>query len=127
MTPSEYLAEIKVKLATSQVILAVFVVEDWALHDRGYFRARLTLVNGDFLEVAEYFAVDQGQSVTLRYRYQWMDASQTALKRRWDDVPHFPGIAGFPDHVHMEAGQVEPGSRHGIVDLVRQLERDLAE
>jgi len=34
-------------------------------------------------------------------------------------------LAGFPDHVHLGEGQVEPGSRIRIIDLVVRFERDL--
>ena len=73
MEPREYLAEIIAKLVASAIVAEIAIVEEYALSDRGYFRARLTLSNRDFLEVAEYFAVESGHWVTRRYRYQWMD------------------------------------------------------
>lgn len=43
MDPQEYLAEIKAKLVVSSVVASMAVVEERALPDRGYFRARLML------------------------------------------------------------------------------------
>ena len=110
----------------SALVASVDVVEEYVLSDRGYFRARLGLANQDFLEVAEYFVVEAGRCVTMRYRYQWMDASQTVLKRRWDNVEHFPGLPNFPHHVHVgEEAHVEPGRSMSIVELLDALEQGI--
>lgn len=49
MEPREYLTEIKARLVASALVASLTVLEDYALPDRGYFRARLTLANHDFL------------------------------------------------------------------------------
>lgn len=126
MEPREYLAEITARLVASPLVASLTVIEDYALSDRGYFRARLVLTNQDFLEVAEYFVVEMGQCVTRRYRYQWMNAMQTLLKKRWDNVEHFPGLPNFPHHVHVgEETRVEPGQLLSIVALLDSLEQEL--
>jgi hypothetical protein len=66
MEPREYLAEIIAKLVASAIVAEVTIVEEYALPHRGYFRARLSLSNCDFLEVAEYFVVESGYCVTRR-------------------------------------------------------------
>ena len=96
MAPQDYLTEIKAKLITSSIIISITVVEEYVLPDRGYFRARLGLSNNDFLEVAEYFVLEDGMCVTRRYRYQWMDQSQQVLRKRWDNVEHYPQFTKFP-------------------------------
>lgn len=50
MDPQTYLTEIKAKLVASPIVTTIVVVEERVLSDRGYFRARLGLSNGDFLE-----------------------------------------------------------------------------
>jgi len=100
MEPREYLAEIIARLVASAIVTEVTIVEEYALPDRGYFRARLSLSKRDFLEVAEYFVVESGHCVTRGYRYQWMDEQQGVLKKRWDNVEHFPDLPNFPHHVH---------------------------
>lgn len=85
------------------------------------------LANGDFLEVSEYFSVQDGSLMTLEYRYQWMDSRKQALIRRWDNARHFPDLPGFPDHVHVGGEQsVLPGKALSIVDLIEHLEQELA-
>lgn len=126
MEPSEYLTDIKARFVASGVIAAITIVEEYALPDRGYLRARLELVNTDFLEEAEYFVVEAGRCVTRRYRYQWMDASQDTLRRRWDNVGHFPDLPNFPHHVHVEdAARVEPGISMSIIELIDVIEVQL--
>jgi hypothetical protein len=100
MNPQAYLEETKSTLIASPIVKTFVILEEYALSDRGYFRARLTLKNNDFLEVAEYFVVEKHHCITKRYRYQWMDESQQVLKKRWDNVRHYPDLPNFPHHVH---------------------------
>jgi hypothetical protein len=127
MTPESYLAEVKARLATSPVVSKVIdVVEDWSLSDRGYFRARLTLSNGDFLEVAEYFVIEDGRSVTQRYRHQWMTEDRQLLRKRWDNVEHFPDLQNFPHHIHVGDKPPISGRSMSILEVLEQLEIDLS-
>jgi len=85
----------------------------------GYLRVRCVLSNGDFLEVALYVALQNGNAVIDSYRYQWMDSTRTNLRRRWDDAPHFPQLAGFPHHCHVEQeDKVEPAIPMDIKTLL---------
>ncbi len=102
MIVQDYLTEIKAKLITSSIIDKISIVKERALSDQGYFRARLNLTNGDFLEVVEFFKVKGDQCITETYRYQWMDGNRTQLRKRWDNVEHFPNLPNFPHYVHIE-------------------------
>ncbi len=126
MLPQNYLLEIKARLIASPNVVTIEVVEEYALSDRGYFRARLTLNNNDFLEVAEYFIVEQQHRITKRYRYQWMDESKQTLKKRWDNAPHFPKLPDFPHHVHVgDESQVEVGHSLNILELIEIIEQKI--
>ena len=121
-----YLSEVKTRLATSNAITVVEVVTEQDSRDRGYFRARLILANGDFLEVSEYFIVQAGKPSTVEYRYQWMDPAQQSLIRRWDNAEHFPDLPHFPHHVHEgDEKQVVPGRALSILDLIDLIEQKL--
>ena len=74
MNLSEYFAAVRKKLDESDIVTIVNIVDERVFQGRGYFRARLTLSNGDFLEIAESFVEQSQQAVTLDYRYQWMDS-----------------------------------------------------
>ena len=126
MVPQQYVTDIKAKLVASTAVATITIVEERLLPDRGYFRARLTLNNNDFLEVAEYFVAEAGRCVTRRYRYQWMDAPQQVLRKRWDNVEHFPDLPNFPHHVHVsEESYVEPGRLLSVIELIDVIEQEL--
>jgi hypothetical protein len=85
----------------------------------GYLRARCTLINGDYLEIALHISASGRTAGIDNYRYQWMDAAQTRLYRRWDNTPHFPGLPGFPHHCHVGIGEaVEPSSPMDLAQLL---------
>ncbi|MCS7282366.1 MAG: DUF6516 family protein [Anaerolineae bacterium] len=79
------------------------------------------MVNEDLLEVAEYFVQEQGECRPERYRYQWMEGRTGKLRRRWDNVGHYPELPNFPYHVHLEDGEVIPGESMGIIQLLEVL------
>ncbi|MCK4471298.1 MAG: hypothetical protein KAW49_05875, partial [Anaerolineae bacterium] len=84
--------------------------------DRGYIRIKVSLSNGDFLEAAEYFVLEDGDCITRRYRYQWMDGERRELHKRWDNVEHYPDLSNFPHHVHVgNEENVESGESLSII------------
>lgn len=126
MELQDYISRVKTKLNESSVVHAAVIVDERTLLNRGYFRARLTLKNGDFLEIAESFTVREGSCVTLGYRYQWMDESKEKLRRRWDNVEHFPNLPNFPHHVHItEESNVESSESRNILELIDLIEKEL--
>ncbi len=126
MDASQYLTDIKSRLIASPIVETFTVIEERDLDDRGYFRARVTLTNEDFLEIAEYFVFADGQPQPDRYRYQWMDSTQQVLRKRWDNVRHFPGLPNFPHHVHISAeDNVRPSTARGIPEFLTLLEDEV--
>ncbi len=122
----QYLDELKMRLLLSPIIVSYRITAERELNDRGYFRARLTLVNGDFLEVSEYFILQNGRCVTLEYRYQWMNGSQQQLIKRWDNARHFPNLPNFPHHIHDHSEtHVIPGNPLSIIELMTAIESEL--
>nr|WP_318731837.1 MULTISPECIES: DUF6516 family protein [unclassified Roseofilum] len=110
MLIEDYLISIKVKLLTRAVIHSFTIVKERAILDQGYFRARLTLKNGDFCETVEFFTANDPTCITESYRYQWIDLTKQKLRKRWDNVEHFPGLPNFPHHIHiLEETNVYPG------------------
>lgn len=96
MELQQYITIVKAKLKESSAIISVEIVDERILLNRGYFRARLTLSNDDFLEIAESFTILEGRCITLGYRYQWMDATKQKLRKRWDNVEHHRELQIFP-------------------------------
>lgn len=127
MSLQQYINEVKAKLNTSSVVSSFEIVDERILLNRGYFRARLTLRNGDFLEIAESFTIQDEHYVTLDYRYQWMDETKQKLRKRWDSVRHFPNLPNFPHHVHIaEESNVEPSQSRSILELIALMKQELS-
>lgn len=76
MITRDYINDIKLRLKASKLIDNLEIVKERAFADQGYFRAKITLKNGDFLEIAEFFKVENQQCIPVTYRYQWMDKNK---------------------------------------------------
>ena len=127
MNLEQYLAVVNEKLARSPIISAIEISDERILLNCGYFRARLTLINSDFLEIAESFTIQDNHPLTLDYRYQWMNPSKQVLIKRWDSVKHFPNLANFPHHIHIGSEtNVEPGQSRNILEFIDFMESELS-
>lgn len=126
MNLDQYIAVAEETLKASPIISSIEIVDQRVFLNRGYFPARLTLSNADYLEIAESFAVENNLLITLDYRYQWMDQSKQTLRKRWDSVKHFPGLPNFPHHVHVGSEtNVESGQLRSIVEFIRFMETEV--
>jgi hypothetical protein len=96
---TDYMAACKARLATDPLVAQFAILKERSDLAEGYFRARVTLYNGDLLDAAEYLELRGGSVITVSYRFQWMTANRT-LRIRWDDTPHHPALANFPHHIH---------------------------
>ena len=124
--PVEHVLQLKAKLVVSPLVATFTVVEEKVWQDRGYVRIRMTLANGDYVEAAEYFVLEDNECVVYRYRYQWMDSKRQELHKRWDNVEHHPGLPSFPHHVHVGREEsVEPGKRLSIIQLLDVLDGEI--
>lgn len=126
MISQDYINQIKLKLNTSKIIDEVEIIKEKAIQDQGYFRAKITLKNGDFLEVAEFFKVEKQECISVDYRYQWMDKNKQKLIKRWDNVKHFPSLANFPHHVHLgDEFTVKSSKLRNIIEIIGLIEKEI--
>lgn len=77
LSPDSYIAQIKAALTHSPVIATWTILNEMKLGDRGHFRVRLMLKNGDFVEASEFFRIHEVRIEQQRSRYQWMDQTKT--------------------------------------------------
>jgi Family of unknown function (DUF6516) len=125
--PAEYVLQLKTKLAISSIVASFNMVEEKVWLDKGYVRIRIALNNGDFLEAAEYFVLQDDDLTTRRYRYQWMDKKRRKLRKRWDNVENYPDLSNFPDHIHIgKEENVEPGESLSIIQLLDVLAGEIS-
>lgn len=100
MSPAEYLEAVKARLLTDPLVDHIEIRRERSTQADAHLRARLGLVSGAVLEFSEYVQRVQGDEIAVvTYSYHWADA-QGRLIRRWDNTPHFPGLPGFPHHIH---------------------------
>lgn len=95
----EYLSDIKTLIVLNPQVVHWTVVREEAQSDRGLLRYRLTLKDGSFLEMFEFFQVTAAGVQVTKYRFHWQSAD-SQLRKRWDNAPHHPEIATHPHHVH---------------------------
>jgi len=81
-----------------------------------YVRGKLTLLENYTLHIAEY-VVTEPVLIRVKYRYH-LQTSTEQLVCRWDNVPHHPNIATFPDHRHDNHGVVHPSPAMNIPDVL---------
>lgn len=71
-----------------------------------YIKGELFLHGGYVLHVAEFVSQQDEVTEAEKYRYHLQDAHQRRIAR-WDNAPHYPGLPGFPHHVHRQDNHVE--------------------
>jgi len=72
MTTDEYLAAIHLALMESPIVASYVVVRQRVTSQSGHLRVRIDLINGDFLEAAEFFRLTPDGIKVADYRHQWM-------------------------------------------------------
>ncbi len=128
MNAFDYLESVKLALALSDIVQTVQIVREYSRERHGFFRARLKLRNGDFLEVSEFFVAQDDEIHILQYRYQWMDSARQQLRKRWDNATHHPELDNFPHHVHVKSDNVVISDQTmNISLLLAMLQRELEE
>ena len=71
------------------------------------------------LQLRDYVFADGSR----KYAYHWMEADG-ALRRRWDNAPHWPDVATRPHHMHLpDQEEPEASTVTNLEDLVTYLHR----
>jgi hypothetical protein len=119
MTIDAYLAAMKDRFVTDPLVTQLHVIRERSTLMDGYLRARLALSDGSQLEFSEYMQRSSaGEIVVITYSYHWANANNQLIMR-WDNTPHFPGLPGFPDHIHDGAtGEVTAGQPMSIFTVL---------
>ena len=119
MTIDAYLAAMKDRFVIDPLVTHFQVIRERSTLMDGYLRARLALADGSQLEFSEYMQRSSaGEMVVITYSYHWADANNQLIMR-WDNTPHFPGLPGFPDHIHDGAtGEVTAGQPMSIFTVL---------
>lgn len=101
---------LKERLLVDPQVASFRVVKERIAGSDGYLRGQITFTNSTRLEFAEYIRRNQHEVIeVITYSYHWADASGVCIQR-WDNTPHFPGLANFPHHIHIGSEEApQPG------------------
>lgn len=97
----DYIERIRALIISNQQVVSWAIAREEAQGDRGMFRYRLTLQDGTFLELFEFFIVTEAEVQVTKYSFHWQN-SDGQLRKRWDNAPHHREISTYPNHVHDE-------------------------
>ena len=97
---------IEVRLIESPVITSYRILRREIGPSDGKIRIKAILCNEGALELFEYVAESDANVQLLKYSFHWQSADG-ALKRRWDNAPHYPELPDAPHHVHCESEVVQ--------------------
>ena len=122
MSITSYRRSIQDRLLSDPLIAHIQVIRERATAGDAHLRARLTLVDGSWLEFSEYAQqMPDGQVGVVTYSYHWADAAGQLI-RRWDNTPHFPDLPGAPHHVHDGASStVASGHPVSLSDVLDEI------
>jgi hypothetical protein len=117
-----YLAQIENVLQAFPDIRAYTLQKKIYNTRQGYIGGTITFGNGHRLDFIEVKDVDVAGKI--KYRYQYMDASQEMIFR-YDNAPHHRDVRTFPHHKHTMDGvqeSTEP-SLHDVLLEIASIER----
>jgi len=100
MSIEAHIQAIKTRLIADSTIISHTIIREQSTAPIGQMRARLTFIDGSWLEFAEVVRKEESGDVqTVAYSYHWMEADNQ-LRMRWDNAEHYPDLPGFPHHLH---------------------------
>jgi len=120
-----YFAEMINNFLSSPIIDSFNIVREWQSEEEGYLRARCTLINGDTLEVSEYFEIIDEEIFVENYTFHWQDVNRKFVKR-WDNVKHHKEIETFPYHIHEgEEKNIKPSEPMNHKKVLKNIQNDI--
>jgi hypothetical protein len=108
------------------------VVEAFELFDRSAtagrtseFYVKLRFWDGSLLQAEEALVVQAYAIIKTRYSYHYQ-GKDGSLIFRYDNAPHYPALAGFPEHKH-DPSAVAPAAAPDLSQVLREIDAYLGE
>jgi hypothetical protein len=124
-----YFSEVKAALIVSPVV--EYFDHTHFLKDReGYLQIQAFLTNDDVMEIFLYITLDEKPHINKekpyinKYRVNWQ-SREGILKRRWDNISHYPDIETFPQHVHI-GEEVYPHQFFDVFEIIEVVEKEIS-
>jgi hypothetical protein len=84
-------------------------------------QSRLRLYDGSVLIISEELEmIDKRQFHRQAYSYHYQKEDGT-LVFRYDNSPHYPRLASFPDHKHIESSVIE-SSAPDLIEVLKEID-----
>ncbi|WP_199249052.1 DUF6516 family protein [[Phormidium] sp. ETS-05] len=120
----DYIERIKALIVSSSQFVNYVIVREESQGDRGLFRYRLTMQDGSFLELFEFFMLDDAEVQVTKYSFHWQNADGQ-LRKRWDNAAHHQEISTYPHHIHDGTEENvmphQPVNAEDILEIVARL------
>ncbi len=120
---SDYLAEIEAGFQTLKACHYEKYVEEILGTERANLRVRARFATGHLLEANEAVTIVSGDIAHLSYRYHFQDKNNTLIFR-YDNTPHFPDLATFPNHKHLP-DRVVAIMKPSLNDVIKEVNQHL--
>jgi len=117
-----YFAQLRKLIADCPVVASWQCEEDVRTATLGSFKARISFVDGSFLDFREF--VDTSTRPVLRYSYSYHYQKNEQMIFRYDNAPHHPELLGFPHHKHIADSTLEsqpPSMKELFAEISRLL------
>jgi hypothetical protein len=95
----DYIERIRTLIISNSQVVNWEIAREEAQGNKGMFRYRLTLQDGSFLELFEFFIVTEAEVQVTKYSFHWQNYDGQ-LRKRWDNAAHHREISTYPNHVH---------------------------
>ncbi len=93
---------------------------DRPVENQGIVAANLRFYDGSLLSFDERVRVERNRIVKIEYRYHYQDADGVLIFR-YDNAPHHPKIATYPNHLHV-GERVEAAEPPDLGDVLRRID-----
>lgn len=122
MKPEAYFLNIQKHFLNNSVVDQFRITRQRVTDSDTFFEARLTLVDGSYLQISEYGEGNDIDDIqVIMYTYHWMDADNNLIIR-WDNASHYPNLPGFPHHLHDgDEKNVRPGEPMSLFKVLAQI------
>ena len=115
---SKYLSDIEKALRRLENAYVECYEEEILSYSRVNLRIRVRFLNNLLLEINEAIIIEAGEIRHLGYRYHFQ-GPQNNLLFRYDNTPHFPNLASFPHHKHLESGVIA-SDQPSVLDVIKE-------
>ena len=121
MLIEEYFAQIEADIARCVSVMKIELLRDKRSPYSGCIEGKLSFIDGSLHHCIEFVNV---KTTIDRYKYSYhYQALDRHLLFRYDMAPHHKDIVTFPDHKHIESGDVIESVAPTLREILEEIEK----